>query len=77
VLTNIFCVFQFQVHCRDWTSFYEQVPKEILPTDYGVEPGSVAEHWGMTDHDFSFKIKKLETIMLTGTSCPNNSYKVK
>jgi len=28
------------------TSFYEQVPKELLPTEYGGEVGTVAEHWG-------------------------------
>jgi len=28
------------------TSFYEQVPKEVLPTEYGGEAGSVAENWG-------------------------------
>jgi len=30
------------------TSFYEQVPKEVLPTEYGGEGGTVAEHWGET-----------------------------
>jgi len=28
------------------TSFYEQVPKKVLPTEYGGEGGSVAENWG-------------------------------
>jgi len=28
------------------TSFYEQVPKEVLPTEFGGEGGSVAEHLG-------------------------------
>jgi len=39
-------MFQIQVHGEDWTSFHEKVPKEVLPTDYGGEAGSVAEHWG-------------------------------
>ena len=51
------CLFQFQVHGSDWTSFYEQVPKEILPTEFGGEAGSVAEHWGMADCDFVFKFR--------------------
>jgi hypothetical protein len=37
---------QVQVHGSDLTSFYEQVPKEILPTEYGGEAGSIAENWG-------------------------------
>jgi len=37
---------QIQVHGSDWTSLYEQVPKKILPIEYGGEAGSVAEHWG-------------------------------
>jgi hypothetical protein len=28
------------------TSFHEQVPKEILPTELGGEAGSIAENWG-------------------------------
>jgi len=36
------------------SSFYEQVPKEILPTEYGGEAGSVAEHWGKI-HQIFFK----------------------
>jgi len=39
-------MFQFQVHGNDLTSLCEQVPKEVLPTDYGGKAGSVAEHWG-------------------------------
>jgi hypothetical protein len=34
------------VHGNDLTSFYEQVPKEVLPTEYGGKAGSVAENWG-------------------------------
>jgi hypothetical protein len=37
---------QIQVHGSDFTSFYEQVPKEILPTELGGEAGSIAENWG-------------------------------
>ena len=44
------CLFQIQVHGNDWTSLYEQVPKEILPTEYGGNAGSVAEHWGESKH---------------------------
>jgi len=40
------------------TSFYEQVPKEVLPTEYGGKAGSIAEHWGMTYDDFIFKAKE-------------------
>ena len=52
------CLFQIQVHGSDWTSFCEQVSKEILPTEYGGEAGSVAEHWGMADRDFVFKFRE-------------------
>ena len=45
-LDGPYACFQIQVHGSDWTSFYEQVPKEVLPTDYGGKDGSVAEHWG-------------------------------
>jgi len=44
------CLFQIQVHGNDWTSLYEQVPKECLPTEYGGNAGSVAEHWGESKH---------------------------
>jgi len=37
---------QIHVHGSDWTSLYEQVPKEILPTEYGGNAGSTEEHWG-------------------------------
>ena len=43
-------MFQIQVHGDDWTSFYEQVPKEVLPTEYGGKAGTVAEHWGESKH---------------------------
>jgi hypothetical protein len=59
------------------TSFYEKVPKEILPNEYGGEAGSVAEHWGMTDDDFICRSKNPEHIMLIGTSFLNNRNKVK
>jgi hypothetical protein len=36
---------QFHVHGSDLTTFYEHVPKEILPTEYGGEAGSIAENW--------------------------------
>jgi hypothetical protein len=39
-------------------SFYEQVPKEVLPTEYGGTAGSVAEHWGQSSNNFISKIKK-------------------
>ena len=53
------CFFHIQIHGSDWTSFYEQVPKEILPTEYVGEAGSVAEHWGMTDSDFVSKFREI------------------
>jgi hypothetical protein len=37
---------QTHVHGRDLTSFHEHVPKEILPTEYGGEAGSIEENWG-------------------------------
>jgi len=44
---------QIQVHGSDWTSLYEQVPKEVLPTEYGGNAGSLGENWGET-HQISF-----------------------
>jgi len=43
-------MFQIQVHGDDWTSFYEQFPKECLPLEYGGKAGTVAEHWGESKH---------------------------
>jgi len=40
------------------TSFYEQVPKEVLPTEFGGEGGSVAENWGESSKKYIFKIIK-------------------
>jgi len=37
-------MFQIQVHGDDWISFYEQVPNEVLPVEYGGKAGTVAEH---------------------------------
>jgi hypothetical protein len=42
------------VHGNDLTSFYEQVPKEVLPTEYGGEAGSIAENWGESSEVFIF-----------------------
>jgi len=39
---------QIQIHGSDWTSLYEQVPKEVLPTEYGGNAGSLGENWGET-----------------------------
>ena len=44
------CLFQIQVHGKDRISLYEQVPKEVLPTEYGGKAGSVTEHWGESKH---------------------------
>jgi hypothetical protein len=37
---------QVRVHGSDLTSFYEQIPKEILPTELGGKAGSMEENWG-------------------------------
>jgi len=34
------------------TTLPKQVPKEVLPTEYGGEGGSVAEHWGESCKNF-------------------------
>jgi len=39
-------MFQIQVHGDDLTSLYEQVPKEVLPIEYGGKAGTLAENWG-------------------------------
>ena len=49
---------QIQVHGKDLTSFYEQVPKEILPTEYCGNSGSVAENWGKIENGFIDRIIK-------------------
>jgi hypothetical protein len=43
------------IHGNDLTSFYEQVPKEVLPTEYGGEAGSIAELWGESSKRFYFE----------------------
>jgi hypothetical protein len=43
----IVLMFQIHVHHSDLTSFYEEVPKKVLPVEYGGDPGSVSEIWGM------------------------------
>jgi hypothetical protein len=40
------------------TSFYEQVPKEVLPTEHGGEAGSIAELWGEYSKYFILKIMR-------------------
>jgi len=40
------------------TSFYEQVPKKVLPTEYGGEGGSVAENWGESRETYFEIIKR-------------------
>ncbi|KAJ9583063.1 hypothetical protein L9F63_022585 [Diploptera punctata] len=44
---------RIQVHSGDMAKFYKQVPKEILPAEYGGEAGSVLHLWGSW-------VKKLE-----------------
>jgi hypothetical protein len=44
-----------QVHGNDLTSFYKQVPKEVLPTEYGGEAGSVQENLGKSNKSFIFE----------------------
>ena len=58
---------QIQVHGSDWTSFYEQVPKKILPNEYGGAAGSVADHWGKILKIF-FKSFKLTQLHNWGTA---------
>jgi len=43
-------MFQIQVHGDDLTSLYEQVPKEVLPIEYGGKAGTLAENWGESKH---------------------------
>ena len=39
-------LFQVYVYSRTWTSFYEHIPKKILPTEWGGEVGSMAVKCG-------------------------------
>jgi hypothetical protein len=61
-ITYIHCVcfLQIQVHGSDLTSFYAEVPKEILPNEYGGKSRSIAENWGMTFDSFFLKIKAFQ-----------------
>jgi hypothetical protein len=72
-------VFQIQVHGSDLTSFYEQVPKEVLPAEYGGEAGSLQDHWGMPYDDLydDFIFKAEEIKMTPGSSFLSNNNKVK
>jgi len=59
------CLFQIHVHGNDWTSLYEQVPKECLPTEYGGNAGSVAEHWGESKHHYKIKIVQFYSTLIS------------
>lgn len=37
---------RFHVYGQDLTEFYRRVPRELLPTEYGGNAGSITEHWG-------------------------------
>jgi hypothetical protein len=49
-------MFQVHVHGTDLTSFYEKVPKKILPMEYGGDSGSVSEIWGTILGNFILRI---------------------
>ena len=69
------CLFQIQVHGNDWTSFYEQVPKEVLPTDYGGKAGSVAEYWGETEDNIKPEmVHFLQAHFNPYNKCTSNYY---
>jgi hypothetical protein len=46
------CLFQIHTHGSNWKSFHEQVPKEVLPTEYGGEAGTLQENWGTNGKTF-------------------------
>jgi len=56
-------LFQFHTHVSDWTSFHEQVPKEVLPTEYGGEAGSVQENWGESGRTSTYKALNMEKTL--------------
>ena len=41
---------QIQVHSGDMEEFYKQVPKHILPEEYGGNAGRVLHLWGKVHH---------------------------
>jgi len=45
-------LFQVYVYGRVWTSFYEHIPKKILPSEYGGETGSIAVKWAKIHKPF-------------------------
>ena len=55
--------------CSELTYFYEQFTKEILPTEYTREAGSIAEHWGMTEMILFLRTKKQETNLTLCVPC--------
>jgi hypothetical protein len=62
---------KIQVHGDDWTSFYEQVPKEVLPIEYGGKAGTVAEHW---DH-WKERIKSYQDTFLEREKYSSDEFK--
>lgn len=40
---HLFLLFQLHVHNKDYEALYKHVPKEILPTEYGGNGGSIKE----------------------------------
>jgi len=57
-------LFQIHTHGSDWTSFHEQVPKEVLPTEYGGEAGSIQENWGMNGRTLTSKALNMQETVL-------------
>ena len=45
-------LFQVYVYSRTWTSFYEYITKKILPTECGLEVGSMVVKWGKIQTPF-------------------------
>jgi len=57
-------LFQIHTHGSNWTSFHEQVPKEVLPTEYGGEAGSIQENWGMNGRTLTSKALNMQETVL-------------
>jgi len=59
---------QFKIHKSDFSSLYKDVPKSILPVDYGGDGPSIAELTGnnqlITYFEYKCAITKLQLVYM-------------
>jgi hypothetical protein len=57
-------MFQIHNHSSGFTSLHEQIPKEVLPTEYGGEAGSIRENWGISDKVLNYMVLDIQNSIL-------------